>query len=127
MAKNKCYLLARMNWDSQERRQFVRTNLPLEIYLAESASNLPAKTENISAGGIRAITNYKLTPGTVVNLDIYGINQKPIICKGKVLWVFTRQRSSSKENYYDTGIEFYQIKKKDLESIKKIIAKTLKK
>ncbi|MCF7916758.1 MAG: PilZ domain-containing protein [Candidatus Omnitrophica bacterium] len=115
-----------MNWDSHERRQFVRINLPLKIYLSGSPHNLPAKTENISAGGLRVIINHKFNSGSIVDLKIYVTEEKPISCQGKILWVFSRKKPQTKDLFcYDTGIEFAKIRKSDLELIKKIIAKNL--
>ncbi len=117
-----------MSWDSRERRQFVRISLPLEIYLSGSPHSLPAKTENISTGGLRLLLNYKFRPGMIVNLDIYGLQKEPVTCQGKILWVFSRKKSSAKDSfYYDTGIEFHKIKKANLNAIKKIIVDSLSK
>ncbi len=115
-----------MSWNSRERRQFVRISLPLEIYLSGSPSSLPAKTENISAGGLRLLTNHEFTPGTTVNLDIYGVQKKPIICQGNILWVLRRKKKASHNPFcYDTGIEFSNIKKEDLKAIQDIITESL--
>ncbi|MCF7873369.1 MAG: PilZ domain-containing protein [Candidatus Omnitrophica bacterium] len=115
-----------MSWDSHERRQFVRISLPLKIYLSGSPNNISAKTRNISAGGLRIIIKHKFSSGSIVNLKIYTIKRKPILCQGKILWVFSRKNIQSKDLfYYDTGIEFYKIKKNSLDVIKKIIAKDL--
>ncbi|MCF7878271.1 MAG: PilZ domain-containing protein [Candidatus Omnitrophica bacterium] len=115
-----------MSWDSRERRKFVRISLPLQIYLSNSPYAVSTKTENISAGGLRIITNHKFNSGSTVNLKVYAIKKKPIICQGKILWVFSRKKPQSKDLfYYDTGIEFSKIRKNDLDLIKKIIVKNL--
>jgi c-di-GMP-binding flagellar brake protein YcgR len=117
-----------MSWDNRERRKFVRVNLPLEVCIPDLTQVLKTKTENISAGGIRLIINKKLTTGLIINLKIHNINKNPIDCQGKVLWVFNRTISADNNHcHYDTGIEFYKIKKEDIKAIEKIIACQLSK
>lgn len=72
------------------------------------------------------IINHKFNSGSTVNLKIYALEEKPIVCQGKVLWVFSRKQPQSKDLFcYDTGIEFSEISTTDLNLIKKIVAKNL--
>ena len=113
-----------MSWDSSERREFVRIQFPCEIVLPGSEEKIiSTKAENISAGGIRVMLKEELYPASLVNLDIYGIKENPITCVGKIIWVFKRELHHSEPVVlYDTGIEFHEIQKEDIDAIKKLIA-----
>jgi c-di-GMP-binding flagellar brake protein YcgR len=113
-----------MSWDSEERRHFVRVKYPCEISIYGSKRvTIPAQTENISAGGIRVLLDKKLPVSSIIELDIYGIKEKPIVCKGRILWVFTRKNLyRDGELRYDTGIEFHDIPEKDVEEIKNLVS-----
>ncbi|MFH1519930.1 MAG: PilZ domain-containing protein [Candidatus Omnitrophota bacterium] len=112
-----------MNWDSKERRKFVRIKCPCEIVIPGPKKHiLPTYIENISAGGIRFIIEEKIKLSSTVELNLYGIDQNPIICKGRVRWVFTKKDPCIQSRFlYDTGIEFSQIKKEDLDAIKNLV------
>ncbi len=118
-----------MNWDSSERRKFVRIKFLCEIavYTLSRKKMLSINTENISAGGIRVFLKERLSSGKIIELKIHGIGKAPIACKAKIIWAFPREMPQYKKNtVYDTGMEFYQLSKKDLNKIKKIIAANLK-
>ena len=112
-----------MNWDSKERRRFVRTKFPCEITIHGPQKHIiSTHVENVSAGGIRFILEERIGPSSIIDLDLYGITKEPIVCKGKVKWVFTKKDPSGKNRTrYDTGVEFSQIKEKDVDEIKKLI------
>ncbi len=112
-----------MSWNSKERRKFVRIKCPCEIVIQRPKKHiLPTHAENISAGGIRFIIEEKIKLSSTVELNLYGIDQKPIVCKGRVKWVFTRKDPCIQNHLlYDTGIEFSQIQKKDLDAIKNLV------
>ncbi len=113
-----------MNWDSSERRKFVRIKFPCEITIRNPKKRIiSANAENISAGGLRAILEEKLPISEIVSLDIYGICKEPIICTAKILWVFTRKLPCVENvSLYDTGMEFYDIKDAHVEKIKQLVA-----
>ena len=113
-----------MNWDSSERRKFVRAKFPCEITLPQSGDRLiSTHVENISAGGIRIIIDQKLEVSSPVVIDIYGVRENPITCQGKVIWSFTRENPHQKDiALFDIGIEFSQIADEDLSEIKRVIA-----
>ena len=112
-----------MSWDSRERRKFVRAKFPCEITICGPKKHIiSTHTENISAGGIRFITKERIAPASIIKLDLYGIRKEPIVCTGKVKWAFTKKDSSGKNSFlYDTGIEFSQIKEKNVAEIKKLV------
>jgi len=112
-----------MRWDKIDRRRFVRIKFPCEITTQKPQRHIISTyAENISAGGIRFIIEERIEPSSIIDLDLYGIAKEPIICKGKVKWVFTKKDPSNQDRIlYDIGIEFSQIKKEDVDEIKKLV------
>ena len=112
-----------MNWDSKERRRFVRVKFPCELTTSWPQRHIiSTHPENISAGGIRFLIEERIEPSSTIGLDLYGIAKEPIVCKGKVKWVFTKKDPSNQNRIlYDVGIEFSRIKKEDVDEIKKLI------
>lgn len=113
-----------MGWNSKERRKFVRIKYPCEIIIYKPKKHtIPTHAENISAGGIGLIIDEKIKPSSIVGIDLYGITKEPIVCKGKVKWVSEKKDSSAKNNTsYSIGVEFFKIKEKDVNEIKKLAA-----
>jgi len=112
-----------MSWDTRDRREFARVKFPCEIATRTAKGlKLSACVENISAGGLRVFLKDKLKTSSSVEINISGIGKKPINCKGKVLWAFSRTDPKNKKDLvFDTGIEFCQMAAKDLEKIKILI------
>jgi len=112
-----------MSWNGKERRKFVRIKYPCEIIVHEPQKHtISTRTENISIQGIRLIIDEGIKPYSTIDLDLYGITEEPIACKGKIIWVFEETDYSIKNTVrYDTGIKFLKIKEKDINEIKKLI------
>lgn len=112
-----------MSWNGEERRKFVRIKYPCEIIVhGPQKHTISAHAENISVQGIRLIIDEKIKPYSTIDLDLYGITEEPIACKGKIIWVFEETDYSIKNTArYDTGIKFLKIKEKDINEIKKLI------
>ncbi len=117
-----------MNWNTHERRNFVRANVPCKITIRNS-QNQPSigKTENISAGGIRFIIEQKLSMDSIIDLEISEIKNSPIRCKVQIKWIFSRTppKDALCSHLFDVGAEFYEISSDDLSSIKKFLGSTL--
>jgi len=112
-----------MSWDGKERRKFVRIKYPCEITIDKPQKHtISAHVENVSPVGIRLIIKENIKPSSIINLDLYGITKEPITCKGKIVWV-SKVEDYSIENGagFDTGIEFFKIKEKDISEIKKLV------
>ena len=118
-----------MSWDTSERRKFVRVRFPCEIALDTMGNNVIfAHTENISAGGIRVILKKRIEPAAILSLTLHKIAVQPILCKGRVMWVFTRKHDSDKEiSLFDIGIEFHEISEDDIWRIKSFILTVISK
>ena len=95
----------------QERRKYVRLNIPLEVsYSLQGKEDTRYKsiTKNISAGGARFAIEEELPKGAVLNLNIkIPIKSEPIPIKAKIVW--TKKESGQGKNIYDTGLEFIHI------------------
>jgi len=112
-----------MNWDSKERRKFIRVKYPCEITIRKPQKHMiSTHLENISSGGIRFIIKERIEPSSVVDLDLYGIAKEPIVCKGIMKWIFTKKDPYNQDRLlYDVGVEFSRIKKEDVAEIKKLV------
>lgn len=112
-----------MNWDGSERRKFIRVKFPCEISVHGHKNHIiSTNAENISPGGVRVIIEEKLAVGSIVSLDIYAIKEAPISCKGRVIWIITKERPDHEgPSVFDTGIEFCEIKEEDVSKIKKLV------
>ena len=91
----------------QERRRYVRLNIPLEIsYLTKGKGGTPLKavTKNISPNGAMFTLEKKLPQGAIIDIEIKIPTQaESIPIKAKIAW-------SKKENsHYEAGFEFVQI------------------
>ncbi|UCD15884.1 MAG: PilZ domain-containing protein, partial [Candidatus Omnitrophota bacterium] len=104
-------------------RKFVRVKFPCEICVDIPQNEvISTHTENISAGGIRVILEQKLQTAAIISLTIYKITENPIICKGRIVWIFTRRHPHNKDaSLFDTGIEFCEIADEDISRIKKFV------
>jgi len=95
----------------QERRRYVRLNIPLEVnYAIQGEKGLHHKsvTKNISPNGVRFAVKKELAAGTVLNIDIIiPAKPKPIPIKIKVVWAKKEVRQG--KGLYDAGFEFVHI------------------
>lgn len=99
----------------QERRRYVRLNIPLEVsYIPEGKEGrrLKSITKNISPNGARFVIEDKLPKGAILDLEIkIPTRTEPISIKAKVIW--TKEEVEKGKNIYDAGLEFVQISKEN--------------
>ncbi len=95
----------------QERRKYVRLNIPLKI-----SYNIPGKedvelksiTKNISPNGARFALEERLPKGAIVNINVkIPMVDKPIPIKARIAW--SNKEANNEKNLYDTGFEFVQL------------------
>ena len=111
-------------WNGQERRKFPRAEFPCKIIVGSPIRLLVSHTENLGEGGIRVILEEKLSAFTNVGLEIHLEKEKPIKCKGRIVWVKEAVNPIEREPVmYDTGIEFIEIADCDKEYIRKLVNK----
>lgn len=116
-----------MDYQGIEKRRFIRAKFPCKITIYMLHQHIiTTYTENISAGGVGVVVEEKLETSSTVGLEIQ-INQNIIICKGRVVWVVGKESPYKKGvAYYDTGIEFYEIKESDRHIINNVIEEIIK-
>lgn len=99
----------------QERRKYVRLNIPLEV-----SYNIQGKgdqwhrsvTKNISPNGARFVIEQDLPKGAILELKIkLPIRTEPIPIKARVVW--TKKGIEQESAIYDAGLEFTQISEED--------------
>jgi hypothetical protein len=114
-----------MDWNGEEKRRFVRANFPCKIAILSTHQHIiTTHTENIGAGGIRVIIEERLDIGSHVGLKIYLSENKPASCKGKIVWVVEKESNYRTGFFlYDTGIEFFDMRKKDSQLITSFVEK----
>jgi Tfp pilus assembly protein PilZ len=117
-----------MSLGGANRRKFPRVNYPCLVVIAGPDSNqeLPAiltHTENVGIGGVCVILkdNVKISTPVEVEIDLMDLDQH-IKCHGKVVWNVQRRGDDKKKPFfYDIGIEFTDIDKKEQQRIDEIV------
>jgi hypothetical protein len=115
-----------MKWSGEERRRFPRAEFPCKIIISSPLRLLTSHTENIGEGGIRVILEEKLDPFTVVGLELFFERERPIKCRGRVVWVVEKVNPIERiPLLFDTGIEFTKISECDREYIRRLVNKII--
>ncbi|MBN3037991.1 MAG: PilZ domain-containing protein [Candidatus Omnitrophica bacterium] len=108
---------------SEERREYIRKSGSLEVsyQLERTFIKSDAHSVNVSGAGIRLTTNQRLEPDTLIKLEICSkeINQC-IKATGKVVWI---EETQGKEYPYEMGVEFVNISRGTLETLKDIMSR----
>jgi hypothetical protein len=112
-------------WNGISRRKFPRANYPCKITVRRKDhpnSSITSQTENIGIGGICVILSNDLGIFAPVEIQLDLLDKGPAIsCDGTIVWIVT------KEQTFDTGIEFTNLKRKDADRIESIVEELLKK
>ncbi|MBI4597734.1 MAG: PilZ domain-containing protein [Candidatus Omnitrophica bacterium] len=103
-----------------ERRRFVRftTWLDMRYAVADAAEVSSALTRNISGGGMGFFTKLRLTPGTVLKLEVkFPQRAEPVRCTAEVVWsgpllLFGQDDAP---HAYETGVRILEIAPQDQE------------
>ncbi|MDD5680044.1 MAG: PilZ domain-containing protein [Candidatus Omnitrophica bacterium] len=97
---------------AEERRRFVRLEVPIEIkYVVDEDPNQVRKrvaTKDLSCDGLRFISEQKVDEGALLdlNLTVPGANN-PVHIKGKTIWA--KKLSTEDTAPFEVGVEFVQI------------------
>jgi len=111
-----------MENNGSERRTAARVPFPCKIMISSPVRLLVSHTENLSEGGLRVMLEEKLSPFTVVGIELYVDKGKPIKCKGKIAWVKDILNPIAREaTLHDTGIKFIEMDEFDKVYLKRII------
>lgn len=104
------------------RRKFPRAAFPCKIIMESPIRLLVSHTENLSEGGIRVILEEKLNAFANVGMEMFLEKDRPIKCKGRVMWVMEKINPlDHKATLYDTGIQFTNINQADKDYISKLV------
>ena len=117
-------------WNGINRRRFPRASYKCLISIKKrlTAKTISTDTENIGAGGICILLNEDLGLFQGVDVELFmGEGAPQIKCGGTVVWVVKKSDSKQKGSYYyDTGIEFIDIRPEDRDKISGVIDQLLK-
>lgn len=109
-------------WNGINKRRFPRVNYKCIIFIKKSfiPKHIKTRTENIGVGGICVILKQKLKTFGEIKLTLMLENSlSPVECNGIVVWKIKRVLPTKKV-FYDTGIEFTNLKEIDRTRIEKI-------
>ena len=111
-------------WSGINRRKFPRANYPCKISVKkkDDPNNFSTETENIGVGGICVVIERDLGIFAPVQIRLDLLDGQPIVeCEGTIVWIVRKKDTDT--NFYDTGIEFTNIKRQDADRINFIIEK----
>ena len=119
-----------MAWEGVNRRRFPRVNYPCTVRIRRKgdAEMFNTATENIGCGGICIILpkDIGMFSRVETEIDLQNGNQS-INCDGAVVWVVRKSNVDRNAScFFDTGIEFINLKEKDKSRIGNIIETCLK-
>ncbi len=109
-------------WQGIDSRRFPRAQYPCKVVIFKHGQkdSLDANTENIGAGGICAVLKKSLDKFSPVGVVLYLKDNQPAIeCDGRVVWAVKRK------DIFDTGIEFIDIRDKDILRIERVVEECL--
>jgi c-di-GMP-binding flagellar brake protein YcgR len=113
-------------WEGVDRRKFPRVNYPCLVIIRKDHKEPEAMlthTENLGLGGICVILKKNLGLFTPVELEIDLMDtQSHIKCEGRVVWVVKRKETQEKKpSFFDTGVEFVNMKDSDKKRVFSIV------
>ena len=116
-----------MAWEGLNRRRFPRAEFPSMVKLMPSGKEEGAvltHTENIGTAGMCVILRKGVDLFSPVPVEIDLLDgEEHVVCAGKVVWVVRRKAiEEQKPSFYDTGIEFVDMKEHDRKRIERAIA-----
>lgn len=95
---------------SEEKRRYLRLNVPLEVEYVVNNNNKVYKiiTKDISAFGVRFATTEKMQEGSGLELTLRLPNvPNPVHASGRIAW--SKKVSPEGNAPFDVGIEFVKI------------------
>ncbi len=107
-----------------EKRRFPRASIVCKItaVFAERLLVFNSHTENIGEGGIRVILEEKLHISTEVEVELFLLDrERPLKCKGQVIWTEEISPVGTEPRFFDTGIEFMGISDPDQTDVRKLV------
>lgn len=119
-------------WDGLDRRKFPRVNYPCLVIIRHEQNGeddvILTHTENVGIGGVCVILkkNIDMFTAVEIELDLLDLGNH-IRCRGKIVWNVRRKIDDKKKPlFYDVGVEFQDINKKDQERVDEVVKKLVK-
>ena len=115
-----------MSWEGMDRRKFSRVMYPCMVKVISpdgSQEALLTHTENIGLGGLCVTLKNGINLFTPVEMevDLLDLNEH-ITPKGRVVWDVRRKSVEKiKPMFYDIGIEFTEISKRDQDRLRETL------
>jgi hypothetical protein len=115
-----------MAWEGMDRRKFPRVMYPCMVKVVSPngpQQNILTHTENIGQGGlcVTVKNEIKLFTPVETEVDLLCIDEH-VYPKGKVVWLVRRKSvEKNKPMFYDIGIEFTEISKRDQGCLKETL------
>ena len=121
-----------MNWEGRDRRKFPRVMYPCMVKVISSDRSqgpVLTHTENIGMGGLCITLKSEIKLFTIVDLEVDLLDlDEHILPKGKVVWIVRRKAIEKvKPMFYDIGIEFTEISKRDHERLRDDLQRLIEK
>lgn len=117
-------------WNGINRRRFPRAYYTCLITIKKrlTSKTISTHTENIGAGGICVLLKEDLGLFQGVDVELFvSETNPPIKCGGTIVWVVKKSDPKQKGAYFfDTGIEFIDIRPEDREKISEVVEEILK-
>jgi len=107
-----------------ERRGFPHAKVTCKISIVSGDKPLvfTSHTENIGAGGIRVIIAEKIEYDKAIDLELFLLDrEKPLKCKGQIVWAREIKPTEVNPRLFDTGIQFIEISESDRKEIKNFV------
>ncbi len=120
-----------MAWDGLNRRKFPRVRYPCLVIIRHEQGHkevILTHTENVGIGGICVTLKSHLKMFAPVELEVDLLDMtNHIKCPGRVVWSFHRRSDEKKKPlFYDTGIEFSALDKKEEQRLQEIVNRLAK-
>ena len=96
-------------WTQKDRRIFDRIEGELAVRYSPQGSDREfcTTTKNISGNGVRMALLKKLSPGTILDLEMFTYKTDMMTrCRGRVVWVWDNNVDTQDEQLYEAGIKF---------------------
>ena len=99
-------------YSRSERRIFRRIDgaIPIKYTLSRGRRECRAVTKNISGGGMRIAVFKRMTPGTILDLEIFrDASGRKAKCKGEVKWIGSTAVKGKRKKGLEAGIKFLDL------------------
>lgn len=121
-----------MSWEGLDRRKFPRVMYPCMVKATTTEGEqltFLTHTENIGIGGLCVILKNEVALFTAVDMEVDLLDlSENITPRGKVVWIVRRKAIEEvKPLFFDVGIEFTQIAKRDHERLKENLKRLIEK